>query len=65
MTQTFFGHFRCRILSPEKWVLDYDYSIECAPDGMQMWWWLALVSFLGIAFVSIGFPAGMHPFAPT
>ena len=56
MTQTFFTHFRCRALSSEKWVLDYDYSIECFPDEFGMWSWLAIFSILGIIFVSVGFP---------
>ena len=56
MTQTFFTHFRCRALSSEKWVVDYDYSIECFPDEFGVWWLFAILSFVGIVFVSIGFP---------
>ncbi len=57
MGQTFFNHFRCRTLSDELWVLDSDYSIECSPNGMKTWWWLALLSSIGLTFV-VGFPIG-------
>ena len=58
MAQTFFNHFRCRVLSEELWVLDADYSIECFPDDKtELWWVFALVASLGLIFV-IGFPIG-------
>ena len=62
MTQTFFSHFNCRTLSDERKVLEADYSIECVTastsDGM---WWLvvAILSLVGIIFVSIGVPVFM------
>ena len=56
MTQTFFAHFRCRDLL-EKAVLDYDYEIECSTEDAT-WLSLALIAFVGIAVVSIGFPMG-------
>ena len=62
MAQTFFNHFRCRVLSEELWVLDADYSIECFPDDKtELWWVFALVASLGLIFV-IGFPIGVLSF---
>ena len=55
MTQTFFNHFRCRRVSADRWVLDYDYSIGCFETGL--WWALAAFSALGLLFV-VGFPIG-------
>ena len=57
MTQTFFAHFRCRDLL-EKSVLDYDYDIECSTEDAT-WTLLALIAFVGITVVSIGFPMGV------
>ena len=57
MTQTFFAHFRCRDLL-EKSVLDYDYGIECSTEDAT-WTLLALIAFVGITVVSIGFPMGV------
>ena len=57
MTQTFFAHFRCRNLQ-ERSVLEYDYNIECSTKDTT-WSLLALIAFVGIAVVSIGFPMGV------
>jgi Ca2+-binding EF-hand superfamily protein len=62
MTQTFFSHFNCRSLSDERKVLEADYSIECATASTEdgMWWlFVALLSAVGIALVSIGVPVLM------
>ena len=62
MTQTFFQHFNCRTLSDERTVLEADYSIECGTasteDGL-LWVAVAVLSFLGIALVSVGVPVYM------
>ena len=56
MTQTFFNHFNCRQISEKVSVLRKDYDIECAGAS---WSLLAVVSIVGVAVVSIGFPVGM------
>ncbi len=64
MTQAFFKHFRCRRLSPDLRVLESDYTILCAPDVDEFawddvnsqWWLLAIISVVGLTFLSVGFP---------
>ena len=65
MTQTFFNHFNCRRLSPLKSVVQTDYSVYCVANfwtlagGSTLWWILAAVSALGLAFISFGVPIFM------
>lgn len=56
MTQTFLNHFNCRTISEQSSVLRKDYDVECSESS---WYGLAVVSVLGLAIVSIGFPVGM------
>ena len=56
MTCTFFNHFNCRRLEQSRWVLQEDYGVDCYTTS---WYVLAVVSVLGILFLSIGAPAGM------
>ena len=47
--QTFVKHFACRQLSPDRAVLESDYSIECyTGTASSLWWVLAAVSAVGI-----------------
>ena len=61
--QTFFGHFNCRHLQEDVpgvvtiAVLDKDYSEPCYETT---WWILAVISGLGIVFISFGVPFGMY-----
>ena len=57
MTQQYFTHFNCRRLAEDLWVLQKDYSETCW-SGTQ-WWVLAVLSTLGILFISVGVPVFM------
>ena len=58
--QTFVKHFDCRTLSPDRVVLESDYSIECFSGTVtSLWWVLAAVSAVGVAAVSLGLPLGL------
>ena len=52
MTQTFVSHLRCRDLGTML-RLEKDYSVDCSSTQWQV---LAIVSGLGIAFISVGVP---------